>query len=125
VDYDGIPMTDFYLCAEAGRKLPGRRSGRPISGRTLQRYRNRGVLRLGVRVRLRALKIGSDWHTCDRWVQEFLAQINGGVSAAQEGAGRQQQAPRPTANIRSPGKQERASEVAKRRLEELWASKHA
>jgi len=124
MEYDGVPITDFYPYREAARKLPGRNPGQRISERTLQRYRTQGVRRREGMIRLRALKIGSDWHTCDRWVEEFLRLINSdSAPAAPKGAATLAQTTSARVAARSPRRQERGAEAAKRELARMWERK--
>ena len=119
MDIDGIDINEFYPYSDASRHIPGRRTGKKISKRTVERWRCHGVLRDGVRVRLRATLIGGGWHTCDTWVREFIAALNRGGAASNDPV---------TARVvgpRTPSQRERASATARRRLDQLWKRKAA
>jgi hypothetical protein len=114
VDIEGIPVSEFYPYLRAAEKIEGRRPGKKVSRRTLERWRHDGVVRNGVRVRLRVVRLlGTDYYTCDRWLQAFVAVLNETTEPTGMGG------PTP----RTPGQRVQASRNARRRLDERWAAK--
>ena len=111
MDIEGIPVTEFYPYMRAAEKIPGQLPGKPISKRTVERWRSRGIRRGGVWVKLRTIRLSGDWYTCDAWVQAFRAELNR-VDAQASG----NEAP-----PRTPSQREKASCDARRRLDAMWA----
>ncbi len=60
MDFDGIDPKLFYPYKYAGRLIPGRRPGKAVCKRTVERWRSDGLLRDGTRVKLRAVRVGGD-----------------------------------------------------------------
>jgi hypothetical protein len=73
---------DIRFCfplKNADRYFPGP-SGRPISLPTLFRWTSRGLRG----VRLRTIRLGGTRCTCETWVLEFIAALNGNRTEAVE-----------------------------------------
>ena len=51
------------LPAETEVQIKGRRAGKAISFRTVERWRHDGLLRGGIRIRLRAIRLGTTFET--------------------------------------------------------------
>jgi hypothetical protein len=72
------PATESLRCfAEAARRLPPLRKGRPVSPTTVWRWTTRGVrARNGVTVRLETLKIGGICCTSDEALARFFQALS-------------------------------------------------
>lgn len=58
------------------RKLPSASGAQHLHPATIYRWHRHGVLRAGVRVRLRAVKMGGRWCSTWRWVKTFFASVS-------------------------------------------------
>jgi hypothetical protein len=96
---------DFVSLNVARTWLP-RSNGRRISLDTLYRWCQKG-LKNGVR--LQAVKVGSRWFTCRRWVQEFVRAGNPNLNAATADT-----------NLRTSPQRHRAANWAEKKLRESW-----
>src|SRR5215218_6562183 len=68
--------------AEAARRLPPLRSGRPVSPTTLWRWSSRGVrARNGQTVRLETIRIGGTTCTSDEALARFFSALSAGEEA--------------------------------------------
>jgi hypothetical protein len=114
MDIEGIPITEFFPYMQAAAKLPGRRAGKRMSKRTIERWRHDGILKNNERIRLRAVRLfGTDWYTCDRWLETFRSAL----SEPDEPVASNEATPR------TPTQRERASHDARRRLDALMGSR--
>jgi hypothetical protein len=114
MEIEGIPIAEFFPYMQAAAKLPGRRVGKTLNKRTIERWRHGGILKNNVRIRLRAVRLfGTDWYTCDRWLETFLSAL----SEPDEPVADNEVPPR------TPTQRERASRDARRRLDELMGSR--
>jgi hypothetical protein len=101
----GVSLDQLYPVQMASHKVPGRRPGKRVSARTLERWRTKG-LRGGLR--LRAVLVGGQFCTCDRWLEEFFAQLN---SPGEESAST------PGSSLRTVGQRRRAADEARAELD--------
>jgi hypothetical protein len=104
---DGVPLSDFYPLVAAATRIPGRRPGKKVSLNTLRRWCEEGLR--GGKIRLRVTRIGGQVYTCDRWVAEFLRELN----SPQEG-------PTIASVPRTRAERARASCAARSELESQW-----
>lgn len=102
---DGVNILDLYPLRRAAAKIPGRRPGKRVSLRTLQRWRTDGI-RDGS-IRLHTVWCGGQFMTCDAWVAEFMTALNSTPEHEP-----QINAP----HRRTPGQRQRAAEHAKSEL---------
>ena len=112
MDIEGIDINELYPYQQAAKAIKGRRPGKAISIRTVERWRHDGLLRGGIRIRLRAIRLGNDWRTCDRWVEEFVTAMNSGNDGATTST-------TPVLS-RTPSQREKSSSEARQRLEKIW-----
>jgi hypothetical protein len=114
MEIDGIAIGAFYPLAElpARMNLPGRRPGKRISVRTLERWRLQGLR--GGTVRLRVASVGGTYVTCDQWVADFLRVLNGTSESASLVH---------TPTMRTPGQRQRDSQDARAQLEARQAAR--
>jgi hypothetical protein len=99
--------TDRKPVAFFVKSIPGARGAAKVSASTTHRWITCGVTAAdGSRVRLKAVRVGWCWHTCQEWVDDFFSALS-----AVPGA--------PT--MRSPAELRRSSEKAARELEAAGA----
>lgn len=97
-----LPLSQFL------RRLPASRGGRRTAPSTLTRYVLRGVNTPAGRVRLRAVRIGCRWLTCESAWNEFVERQTAAYLGADD-----------TAPTRTPAERRRASEAAESALIEM------
>jgi hypothetical protein len=70
--------------AEAARRLPALRGGKPVNPSTLWRWTTRGIrARDGVLVRLETIKLGGTWCTSDEALVRFFRALTDGASQSE------------------------------------------
>ena len=62
-----------HLC----QRLPSTKKGNTLHPKTMLRWHRHGVLRDGVRVKLKAVKVGGRWCSTRVWLDEFFAGTTG------------------------------------------------
>ena len=113
MEIHGIDIREFYPCAMLSETVPGRRHGRKVSVRTVERWRCNGLQRGDKRIKLRVIRLGNDLHTCDKWLEEFFqaGNLESDFDASQ------------TASPRTPSQRENESAAARKKLDAIWKPK--